>query len=116
MIDQVSIPSVGILPVGRLLYLRSRPVQRDVREAQIPYSRRLRPSAFFKRPRPSEARDSFWVLPYGTLWYAINLPLMHLTGFDGRKWTYSLAILDSFDVCISFSLAFSGPLMYLRTR
>src|SRR5436309_15866791 len=96
-----------------MLYLRSRPVHKDVREAQIPYSILLRPSDFFKRPRSSEARDSFCVLPYGTLWYAINLPLMHLTGIDGRKWTYSLATLDNLFVRISFRLGFSAALMYL---
>jgi len=113
MIDQVSIPTIGILTLGRLLYLRAMPVQRDVRDAQIPFSRRLRLADFFRRPRSFEVRDSFWVLPYGTLWYAINLPLMHLTGFDGRKWTYSLAILDSLFVWISFRLGYLGALMYV---
>lgn len=57
--------------------------------------------------------DSFRTLPYGTLWFAINLPVMHLAGFQARRWTYFLSFIDVPFIWLSFSLGLLGGLLYV---
>lgn len=104
---------IALLTLVRLWVLRIRPIQRDVTIAQLPFSKRLHISDFFRRPRSPDIRVVFDVLPYGTLWFAINVPLMHIAGFDGRRWTYLLAVLDVAFVWLSFQLGFVGGLLYV---
>ncbi len=107
------ISGIVLLTIGRLLYLKVSPVQRDVREAQLPLSKRLRISDFFRRPKSQDVRDSFRTLPYGSLWFAINLPLMHLVRFHERRWTYLIAVIDIPFVWASFKLGLIGGLVYV---
>ncbi len=114
MLDQnLLIGSTLLLTLGRLAYLRAMPIQRDVREAQLPLSKRLRMSDFFRKPRSQDIIDSFRTLPYGTLWFAINLPIMHLANFQGRRWTYLLALIDTPFILLSFRLGLLGALIYI---
>lgn len=85
---------------------------RDVHVAQIPFSKRLKALDFFRRPKSFEIRQSFDVLPYGIIWFAINLPIMHLTGFGERRWSYALAIIDMIFLWISFELGLVSGLIY----
>lgn len=103
---------IGLLTLGRLWYLKLHPVQKDVREAILPLSKRLTVRDFFRRPKSEEVRFSFLIVQYGVIWYAINLPLMHLVNFDGRKWTYAIALLDIPFVWLSFRLGPVGALLY----
>jgi hypothetical protein len=107
------IGGIGLLTAVRLAYLRISPVQRDVRDAQLPFSKRLHVADFFRRPESQEIRDSFLVLPYGALWFGINVPLMHLAGFEGRRWTYLIAVVDGVFAWISFKLGLIGGLLYI---
>lgn len=105
--------TVALLTLGRVWYLRTHPVQKDVQEAILPLSKRLHAGDFFRRPQTEEVRFAFWIVQYGTLWYAINLPLMHLAGFDGRRWTYLMSAIDIFFVWISFELGLLGAFLYI---
>jgi hypothetical protein len=104
---------IALVTIVRLWYLRISPVQRDVRDAQLPFSKRLRFADFFRRPKSQEIRDSFQVLPYGVLWFAVNVPLMHVAGFDGKRWTYLIALIDAPFVWASFRLGYLGALLYI---
>jgi len=73
----------------------------------------LKAADFFRRPRSKEVRGSFHVLPHGAIWFGINLPLMHLTGFGERKWSYSLTLLDTIFIWLSFQLGFAAGLLYM---
>jgi hypothetical protein len=107
------VSGIVLLTIGRLWYLKTHPVQRDVREAQLPMSKRLHFADFFRRPRSDDIKQSFVVLPYGTLWFAINVPLMHIAGFQGRRWTYTLALIDMPFIWLSFSLGLLSGLLYM---
>src|SRR5262249_12989047 len=109
----ILILGITVLTVLRILFIRVSPVLRDVQVAQLPFSRRLRASDFFRRPRSQFVRDSFSVLPYGALWFLINLPLMHLTRFVERRWSYSLALIDMFFIWLSFQLGYSSGILYV---
>jgi hypothetical protein len=114
MLDQsLLIGSILLLTLGRLAYLGAMPIQRDVRQAQLPLSKRLRISDFFRKPRSQEVIDSFRTLPYGILWFAINLPIMHIASFQGRRWTYLLALIDTPFILLSFRLGLVGALIYI---
>lgn len=102
-----------MLTVLRIVYIRMTPVLRDVHVAQIPFSKRLKAADFFRKPKSFEIRQSFDVLPYGTIWFAINLPLMHLTGFGERAWSYALAVLDIAFIWVSFQLGIIAGLLYI---
>ncbi len=114
MIDQAWILiGLVLLTLARLWYLRVRPIQKDVGEFILPLSKRLHATDFFRRPRSEEIRFSFLIVQYGVIWWAINLPLMHIARFDGRKWTYALAIVDIPFAWLSFRLGLIGALGYL---
>jgi hypothetical protein len=114
VIDQLFIiPTIAVLSIGRLWYLRAHSVQRDVRDAILPLSSRLHAADFFRRPRSEDVRFAFWIVQYGVIWYAINLPLMRLARFEGRKWTYALCLLDVIFVWFSFNLGLVGALIYI---
>jgi len=104
---------IVLLTLARLWYLRTSEVQRDVREAIIPLTSRLHFADFFRRPRSEDIRFVFWIVQYGILWYAINLPLMHLSGLNGRRWAYALALIDGVCVWLSFRLGLMGALLYI---
>jgi hypothetical protein len=108
----VIIAGILFLTLGRLWYLKISPVLRDVVISQVPFSKRLRVGDFFRRPKSQDVRDSFRVLPYGILWFAINVPLMRVARFDGRGWTYVIAVIDAGFIWVSFSLGLLAGLAY----
>ena len=113
MIDQAFILSgIALLTLARGWFLKSHPVQRDVREAFLPSSKRLHAADFFRRPRSVEVRNVFLLLPYGTLWFAVNLPMIHLARFEGRRWTYLIALVDCVFLWLSFRLGLISALVY----
>jgi len=113
MLELYIVLGIIALTLLRFGYVRTHPVLRDVHVAQIPFSKRLTARDFFRRPITPEVRQSFDVLPYGTLWFAINLPLMHLTNFGEREWSYALAVLDIPFILLSFQLGLIAGLLYV---
>ena len=103
---------IAVLTVGRFWYIRANPVQRDVHDFILPLSKRLHGADFFRRPKSEEIRFSFWIVQYGVIWWAINLPLMNLARFDGRRWGYIMAVLDIPFLWLSSGLGAVGLLIY----
>src|SRR4029077_18232296 len=68
---------------------------------------------FFRKPESQDVRDIFRTLPYGTLWFAINLPLMHIVKFRERRWTYLLALIDAPITWLSFRLGLLSGVVYM---
>src|SRR6266849_1715017 len=113
MVDQLLVfAGIASLTLTRLAYVRLRQVQRDVQLAILPLSKRLSPRDFFRRPRSEDIRFAFWIVQYGVIWYAINLPLMHLAKFDGRRWVYAMILLDIPFIWFSFRLGLIVALIY----
>ncbi len=114
MISQfVLIPGIITLCLLRVGYVRTRPIQKDVRDAFVPCSRRLHFKDYFRPPISFEVKDAFWGMPYGFIWHAINIPLMHLAGFDGKRWVYIIGLVDGVFIWISFLVGPVGALVYI---
>ena len=113
MMDQTIILSIiALLTFARLWYLKVHPVQRDIQEAIVPFSSRLQVADFFRRPRSRQIWESFNIVQYGVIWYAINLPIMRITNFNPRRWTYAVALVDVPFLWLSFRLGPVGALVY----
>ena len=111
--QQFIIPGIALLILLRIVYLRRHSLHKDIRDAFIPASKHLRPADFFRRPRSEDVRFAFWIMPYGILWYAINLPLMRLANYNGKGWVYLITIVDSIFLYTSFQLGLTGALLYV---
>jgi hypothetical protein len=106
-------PLITALCLLRVAYIRTKPVQKDVRDAFVSCSRRLHLRDYFRPPISFEVKDAFWGMPYGVIWHAINVPLMHLAQFDGKRWVYIIGLIDGVFIWVSFLLGPIGGLLYI---
>jgi len=99
----VTITAVTLIRVG---WIAKRPLPHDVQPAIMGGLQRLR--QVLKR----EVKVVGYA-PYGIIWYAMNLPLGRLLGYDGRKWMILLALMDSIFLWISQRMGILGFSAYL---
>ena len=79
---------VVLLTVLRLAWIMKQPVHKDISFYILPGLSNLRKILRYD--------PDFSYVPYGLLWYAINVPIVRAARYSGRAWMAVLAVLDSF--------------------
>jgi hypothetical protein len=72
----------------RVAWIVSRPVHKDITFYILPGLSNLRKIVRYA--------PDFSYVPYGLIWYAINVPIVRLGRYNGRFWMGALALIDSF--------------------
>jgi hypothetical protein len=78
----------------RLVWIVKRPVHKDISFYILPGLSNLRKIIRYD--------PEFSYVPYGLIWYAINVPIVRLGRYDGRFWMAALALIDGFFLGYSF--------------
>jgi hypothetical protein len=78
----------------RLVWIVKRPIHKDISFYILPGLSNLR--------RIIRYDPEFSYVPYGLIWYAINVPIVRLGRYSGRFWMGALALIDSFFLGYSF--------------
>jgi hypothetical protein len=86
--------AITAVTIFRLLWILRRPVHKDITFYILPGLSNLRKIVKY-------AAD-FSYVPYGLIWYAINVPIVRLGKYDGRFWMGALALIDGFFLWYSF--------------
>lgn len=79
-----------------------RPVHRDITSYIFPGLSNLR--------KILKYAPDFSYVPYGLIWYAINVPIVRLGRYDARFWMGVLALIDT--VFLSYSFQYMGPTVF----
>ncbi len=74
------------LTVFRLVWILKRPVPKDIPFYILPGLSNLRKLLRYD--------PDFSYVPYGLIWYAINVPIVRATRYNGRLWIAVLALID----------------------
>jgi hypothetical protein len=74
------------LTVFRLVWILKRPVPKDITFYILPGLSNLRKILRYD--------PNFSYVPYGLIWYAINVPIVRATRYNGRLWIAVLALID----------------------
>ncbi|HWY28282.1 MAG TPA: hypothetical protein VNW25_03370 [Candidatus Sulfotelmatobacter sp.] len=78
--------AVVVLTVFRLAWILKRPVHKDITFYILPGLSNL--SKIFRYD------PDFSYVPYGLIWYAINVPIVRAVRYSGRLWITVLALID----------------------
>jgi hypothetical protein len=89
----------------RMAWIVKRPVHKDITFYILPGLSNLR-KIFRYDP-------DFSYVPYGLIWYAINVPIVRLGRYNGRFWMGALALIDSFFLWYSQSLGLTVFVAYI---
>jgi hypothetical protein len=87
-----------LLTALRLVWILKQPVHKDITFYIFPGLSNLRKVLRYD--------PGFSYVPYGLLWYAINVPLIRAAHYNGRIWLTALAIIDGFFLWYSNVLGF----------
>jgi hypothetical protein len=90
--------------VLRLAWILKQPVHKDITFYIFPGLSNLRKVLRYD--------PGFSYVPYGLLWYAINVPIIRAARYNGRIWIAALAIIDAFFLWYSNVLGFDLFLAY----
>jgi len=82
------IVTIFAVTLFRVAWIVRRPVHKDITFYILPGLSNLRKIVRY-------AAD-FSYVPYGLIWYAINVPIVRLGRYNGRFWMGALALIDSF--------------------
>lgn len=93
-----------MLTVLRLVWILRRPVHKDITFYILPGLSNL--SKILKYDR------GFSYVPYGILWYAINVPIVRAGRYSGRVWMATLALIDGFFLWYSNVMGFDVFVAY----
>jgi hypothetical protein len=74
------------LTVFRLVWILKRPVPKDITFYILPGLSNL--------SRLLRYDPDFSYVPYGLIWYALNVPIVRAVGYNGRLWIVVLALID----------------------
>lgn len=88
--------SIIAVTVFRLIWIIKRPVHKDITNYILPGLSDLRKIVKYA--------PEFSYVPYGLIWYAINVPMVRAGRYNGRVWMGTLALIDSFVLWYSFQL------------
>jgi len=86
--------AITAVTIFRLLWILRRPVHKDITFYILPGLSNLRKIVKYA--------PDFSYVPYGLIWYAINVPIVRLGKYDGRFWMGALALIDGFFLGYSF--------------
>jgi hypothetical protein len=81
------IVGILVLTVFRLIWILKRPVHKDITFYILPGLSNLRKIVKYD--------PSFSYVPYGIIWYAINVPIVRAVRYSGRLWIAVLALFDT---------------------
>jgi hypothetical protein len=91
------------LTVFRLAWILKRPVHKDITFYILPGLSNLRKILRYD--------PGFSYVPYGLIWYAINVPIVRAVRYSGRLWIVVLALIDT--VFLWYSSEFLGLTVFL---
>jgi hypothetical protein len=108
------IVAVVSVTVFRLVWILKRPVHKDISFYILPGLSNLRKIVKYD--------PAFSYVPYGLIWYAINVPIVRTGRYSGHFWIAVLALIDSFflwdsqflGVTVFISYALIGSFQLLR--
>jgi hypothetical protein len=78
---------IAALTIFRLVWIFKRPVHKDITFYILPGLSNLRKIIRYD--------PGFSYVPYGLLWYAINVPIVRAVRYSGRLWIAILALTDT---------------------
>ena len=81
------IVGILVLTVFRLIWILKRPVHKDITFYILPGLSNLRKIVKYD--------PGFSYVPYGIIWYAINVPIVRAVRYSGRLWIAVLALFDT---------------------
>jgi hypothetical protein len=90
--------AVTVVTVFRLVWIVRRPVHRDITSYILPGLSNIRKIIKYD--------PNFSYVPYGLIWYAINVPIVRLGRYNGRFWMGALALIDI--VFLGYSFQYMG--------
>ena len=76
------------MTVVRLVWILRQPVHKDITFYILPGLSNLR--------KVLKYDAGFSYVPYGLVWYAINVPIVRAARYSGRVWMATLAVIDGF--------------------
>ena len=79
--------AILVLTVFRLFWILKRPVHKDITFYILPGLSNLRKIVRYD--------PNFSYVPYGLIWYAINVPIVRAVRYSGRLWIAILALIDT---------------------
>jgi hypothetical protein len=80
------IATIIVLTIVRLAWILKRPVHKDITFYILPGLSNLRKIVRYD--------PGFSYVPYGLIWYAINVPIVRAVRYSGRLWIAVLALID----------------------
>ena len=78
--------TIVVLTIFRLLWISKRPVHKDITFYILPGLSNLQKILRYD--------PEFSYVPYGLIWYAINVPIVRAVRYSGRLWIEVLALID----------------------
>ncbi|HEV2120277.1 MAG TPA: hypothetical protein VGS11_09275 [Candidatus Bathyarchaeia archaeon] len=109
------IVTIFALTIFRLTWIARRPVHKDITSYIIPGLSNLH--------KIIKYAPDFSYVPYGLIWYAINVPIVRVVRNNGRLWIAMLALIDvpflwycnqSLGITIFFAYVLIGTFQLLR--
>ena len=97
--------AIAVLTVFRLVWILKRPVHKDITFYILPGLSNLRKIVRYD--------PNFSYVPYGLIWYAINVPIVRAVRYSGRLWVAILALVDIFFLWYSQTLGLTVFLAYV---
>jgi hypothetical protein len=92
------IVAIAAVTIVRLVWILKRPVHKDITFYILPGLSNLR--------KIIKYAPDFSYVPYGLIWYAINVPIVRLGRYSGRFWMGALALIDG--LFLGYSFQFLG--------
>jgi|GEM_PF-3542974 len=80
------IAAIILLTIFRFVWIAKRPVHKDITFYILPGLSNLRKIVRYD--------PSFSYVPYGLIWYVINVPIVRAARYSGRLWIAVLALID----------------------
>lgn len=78
---------IALVTILRLVWILKRPVHKDITFYILPGLSNLRKIVRYD--------PGFSYVPYGLIWYAINVPIVRAVRYSGRLWIAVLALIDT---------------------
>jgi hypothetical protein len=97
--------AIAVLTVVRLVWIFKRPVHKDITFYILPGLSNLHKIVRYD--------PNFSYVPYGLIWYAINVPIVRAVRYSGRLWIAILALVDIFFLWYSQTLGLTVFLAYV---
>jgi hypothetical protein len=97
--------AIAVLTVFRLVWILKRPVHKDITFYILPGLSNLRKIVKYD--------PNFSYVPYGLIWYAINVPIVRAVRYSSRHWIAILALVDIFFLWYSQTLGLTVFLAYV---